>query len=437
MVLALLERGGLPVNRDSSGGIDRQAPDAAAAAADWLRQGPRGADWAWAEDDEEGLAAFWLEAHPDVRVLLVMGPPAWALGAAPASEHEDVLGLLDWVRVCSGHAALRARYPDRCFLVNALAAVHAPGRLLQRIAECLALDLRFPADATPLPRPVSAVHTAAATLRMGHHGVAAALYADLDAASLLADDKLELLRLEADAAIAESMATAGPAPADESTPVSRGLRRGRSEQSLPRDPSVPWAGDPRQDLAAVRRENTLLTIQLSQVQEELEHYHDANRLLEARCDEVEVGSRGIRELWLDNHAADVRLDLRAHVEGDNWFDAETDGRWSGPRQDSTLRFPALRPGLYSVQVELVDAIAPDVLDGMRLELNGRGLGHELTAGPYPRLAVATFEAGADDGTVWCLRLHLEHMHSPMEFGSDDGRMLGVRVRSVTLTNLAP
>ncbi|MBV5342531.1 hypothetical protein JZU68_02590, partial [bacterium] len=61
------------------------------------------------------------------------------------------------------------------------------------------------------------------------------------------------------------------------------------------------------------------------------------------------------------------------IAGSNWYYPESDGRWAGPDRSSSIQLPLLRPGYYALNLDIVDAMAPEIVTDMELLLNGASL----------------------------------------------------------------
>lgn len=174
------------------------------------------------------------------------------------------------------------------------------------------------------------------------------------------------------------------------------------------------------------QENELLLLQLHQVQEELEHYY---------------------LLYTEKHktaqpAEKLLIDLRQEFEGDNWYYPERDGRWAGPNTVSTIKMPQLTPGIYRLELTLVDGMEYSIVKNMIVRFNGTVLETKLqgrTTGffakrhHYPLVLSATIEIPAhQEHHTDSIQLEFHKLISPSERGSDDQRMLAVRIRSLCM-----
>ncbi len=185
--------------------------------------------------------------------------------------------------------------------------------------------------------------------------------------------------------------------------------------------------------AELTQENELLLLQLHQVQEELEQYF-------LKYQEIKQGQI--------MPAEQVEVDFCKPVNGDNWYDAEADGCWAGPEKSSTLKLPKTQPGRYQIELEIVDAMAPEIVKGTKFSLNGTPLNFVDTQ-PIPLLKRLLGKkrkypiilwANADIDPAKCnagleLGFEFPRLISPASRGSDDTRHLALRLKTVKLKPL--
>lgn len=200
-----------------------------------------------------------------------------------------------------------------------------------------------------------------------------------------------------------------------------------------------------------KQENELLLLQLHQVQEELEHYflkyQEATQSGSQTDDEEKEAIEAKKPDAVS--AKDVVVDMRQFIDGDNWYYAEHDGRWAGPGKSSNLHLPALDEGRYRLELDIVDAIATEVIKNMKVSLDGKSLkiaGGKGQLGPwapifalfrkklkYPLLLTSQIQIGAGDADKnHILEFSFPKTISPASQGSDDMRELAVRLRQVKL-----
>lgn len=180
-------------------------------------------------------------------------------------------------------------------------------------------------------------------------------------------------------------------------------------------------------------ENEMLLLQMHRLYAQLDAPAMAQPELAAWVEQRAPQLAFLRHWWGQHHPDELLIDLCGPVPGGNWHEAESDGRWIGPRPAGVLRLPALRPGLYSIRFEVVDSMAPDILQGAGVSVDGTPVATEVLFDGFPALVLASAELPGDDRAFTEVQLHLPRVMSPRERGEDDDRQLGVRVRSVALT----
>ncbi len=190
----------------------------------------------------------------------------------------------------------------------------------------------------------------------------------------------------------------------------------------------------RQQLIDAQDEGELLLVQLHEVQEELEQY-----FLKYQDQRQQV--KTVVDFWQQHPPAEVWVDMRRTPDGQGWYEAEIDGRWSGPGTESALAFPPLGAGQYLVELQIADAMAPELVAGLLLSAqldDGQVLPVDLVHefGPadqlYPMVSTGLLQLPAKhDG--WHLRMTLPSVISPAEHGGTDPRQLGLRLQGVRLS----
>jgi hypothetical protein len=185
----------------------------------------------------------------------------------------------------------------------------------------------------------------------------------------------------------------------------------------------------------LQEEGELLLTQLHQVQEELERY-----FLEYQDQKKQL--QGITQFWLRHPPADLWVDMRRTDDGQGWYEAEADGRWSGPTTESLIALPPLAAGAYLVELHIADAMSPEVVAGMQLHAqlsDGQSLPvelvHEFGAAPgmYPMLSAGVLHLPDGLQGSWQLNLVLPEVISPAEHGGSDTRQLGLRLQGLRLS----
>jgi len=195
----------------------------------------------------------------------------------------------------------------------------------------------------------------------------------------------------------------------------------------------------RQQVQEITDEGDLLIAQLHQVQEELEHYF-------VKYQEQKKQLQSVTKFWRQHPPTVLWVDMRRTDDGYGWYEAESDGRWSGPGNESTIELPPLAAGQYLLELHIADAMAPELVadmklvaqlaDGQELPLS---LVHEFGAanGIFPMVSAGVLQLPANLLGQWQLNLVLPHVVCPAEQGGDDTRQLGLRLQGLRLSLQEP
>ena len=135
--------------------------------------------------------------------------------------------------------------------------------------------------------------------------------------------------------------------------------------------------------ANVREEKELILLQLEQAKEELEHYYVQCQKLKQQAKERARLEQEPTEVAADPADA-MHLDMRKPIEGENWYDAELDGRWAGPGSESILKLPRLIAGEYELEIAVVDSMSAEILEGLQIWVDDRVFKYEAMGQPAPR-----------------------------------------------------
>uniref|UniRef100_UPI0025FA61E1 hypothetical protein n=2 Tax=uncultured Thiodictyon sp. TaxID=1846217 RepID=UPI0025FA61E1 len=185
-------------------------------------------------------------------------------------------------------------------------------------------------------------------------------------------------------------------------------------------------------------EGKLLLLQLHQVQEELEFYFLKSQEWEQKSQELQQRADPAPAV---PPPTQLMIDLCKEIDGTNWYASESDGRWAGPAQVSSLQVPGLGEGHFELQLDVVDAMTPEIFKGMAVSCNGRPIAVAVTQQRsrkrYPKLIVGRFEmADASANATWNFELRFPRLMSPVERGADDTRHLAIRLRSLRVAAVA-
>jgi len=134
----------------------------------------------------------------------------------------------------------------------------------------------------------------------------------------------------------------------------------------------------------------------------------------------------------------LEIDMRTEITGGNWWRPESDGRWAGPENESSLLIPALGFGRYVVAINIVDEIDAGIIDEMGFTFNRQAVELNRESHGLPVSLTAEIEISDEYRfPFWSLKFSFPRLASPAQFGSPDQRMLAIRVKSVRLTRVDP
>jgi hypothetical protein len=433
-------------------------------------------NWGWADSRSVWLLDFWKELDPQVRFVLAYSTPEFALGKALSDgyatpgEIEPVLAT--WIAYHTEMLRFYNRNPDRSLLVNISATIHDPKTFIEKTMKMFGLDLvQLPPEHQVDIDSVSAIAATLAKALIEDDNEAYALYRELESAADIADpdalasnaqkrqalEKYTALLDRVDKANAEVSENAEYVNKlkDEQAKIVAELQSKIQQLTLKQNEyenlKQEHASLKRQlnDLqaklkdaqaivpdnqAGLAQENELLLLQLHQVQEELEHYFMQWQELSAKGKgSINGMTTFINNFWSKHQPSEVVIDFRDEIEGDNWYYAELDGRWAGPGSVSTVKLPSLRKGQYEFYLDIVDAMAPEIITGMEISLNGTGLQTTVDGEGYPAMVCSEFTVeNAAQHPLWEFQFRFPMLISPAQHGSDDNRHLAIRVRSLKL-----
>ncbi len=157
----------------------------------------------------------------------------------------------------------------------------------------------------------------------------------------------------------------------------------------------------------------------------------------------------------------VSIDMRCFIAGSGWHRAEVHGRWGGPSKTSSICFPPLDARSYQLEIEVIDAISPQLLDSLQLRFNGhevlatcadsaKGLRERISAfwrsavfmqrAPrYPVLVQGLIDESviAPSGQYNLLEIISPHVNRPSTRGAHDDRRLSICVSKTELRTRTP
>jgi hypothetical protein len=450
--------------------------------------------WGWADARSTWLLDFWSQFGRQIRFVLVYASPAHGVAEMLVNGGGSVEALptlvSNWVRWNAELLRFSVQHPERCFLVNS-SAVHRPDQLVDSISATLDLNLVCASDG---PRNNAGSRDAIAmTLVSGlieEFHDAMSLYRQLESAANLEEpsevtpvnQKLQAwndyagrlalerraeerlveqsslieilgrerrnyedisaqtrLKLEAETAKLREVVSANAAIQEEAAQLhaKSGLLAGENELLFLQLNQVQGALDETAvRAAAAELERDQAKTRLNQLQGALDQAAVRAAAAELERDRAKTRTRELSAeatAEISGQLAEVMVDMRREINGKNWYAAESDGRWAGPERLNTIRLPAMGAGKYKLEIEVVDAIDPGILRDMEVSLFGERVTLARVGRSYPTIISGDVVGRSAPGAkTWEVQFRFPGLISPAEHGSDDKRLLAVRIRSIRL-----
>jgi len=134
--------------------------------------------------------------------------------------------------------------------------------------------------------------------------------------------------------------------------------------------------------------------------------------------------------------SEIIIDMRGDITGGNWHLADQYGRWAGPENQSSVLVPALSPGRYQMDLEVVSEIVPGVLDSTTVSVNGVITDSKCRSPGFPTCLESTFEIPETyKFPFWIIKFDFQQLGSPADSGGDDQRTLAISIKTLHLTKL--
>jgi hypothetical protein len=423
-------------------------------------------NWGWAGASAVWALDFWRQIDEQIRFVLVYTSPATTIanGLLKGDITVDSVSaaVQSWIRCNVEFLRFSIQHPELCLLVNSAASLRNPEVLVSKLNDSFSLNLSEPTlDSLSVAALPSAYPMFLMDGLLEDFHEARALYDDLESAAHLADGNIkvrpvavwdawndhlesrsEIERLHTDlkqlserCQRAEDTAQVAERASDEAR-TQAGESRGRLADSQQAMANL----HEQQSLLELRnteltKENEILFMQLRQLQDTLDETVSAHR--ESERLRLEIASRPVvtplAAPRARSHLAELMLDMRQEIDGKNWYWAEHDGRWAGPGTHATIRLPAMGPGRYEVNLEVVDAMNPEILAGMQVMLCGIPLSFKREGKSYPAMLKGIVVIDdTDGGKDWDINFEFPNLCSPAQQGSSDSRQLAIRLRSLRL-----
>lgn len=430
------------------------------------------ADWGWADHLNLPLLEHWRNFDSRTKFVLVYSSPEQALArlldkGGPLADDSVDAALANWSTYNKELLCFFSQNIERCIMVNTRKLVDSPVSFLAKCKSRFGIELALidePLTEMSAPSAVALWSASqlgikapeAQTLFQEMEGAADLPYRENVSRSHMRDQALiECRGLQDQVRDLEEKLQASNQQIFYLEALQKASNATRTvvQKSLEAERQTSVAL--RVSVDKSEEENQLLLAQLHSMQDELERYF-------VKCQDLQatLGDAGSGPSYGDGHAASSLkvIDMREPIDGKNWYDAEHDGRWAGSGVSSMLRLPRLNPACYQLEIEVVDAIAPDILNGMQLSVDGAQIAIEMKSlnsptGPlsflkrayvmhyrsaylFPILVSGRIRIEPDAKRR---RLQVEMRFprtlSPASRGSADVRDLTIRVRQVRLTRL--
>jgi hypothetical protein len=422
--------------------------------------------WGWADSRSTWLLDFWSQFETQIRFVLVYASPERGVAEMLVNGGYSLETLptlvSDWIRWNAELLRYSVHHPERCFLVNS-GAIERPEQLVDSINATLGLNLVCASDR---PRNnAGSADTIATTLVSGlieEFHEAMTLYRQLESAANFEEhsevpsmsQKLRvwndyMARLSRERRAEERLVEQSSLlkvldherknyeDSSARTRLELQVEAAKLQEVVAADVSIQEEiAQLRDKSGALTRENELLFLQLNQVQEALDQTAAREAASELERDRTKTRMRELSTTATDGvtgELAEVMVDLRRGIEGKNWYSAESDGRWAGPETLSTIRVPAMGQGRYKLEIEVVDAMDPTIVHGMEVSLCGERVTLSRSGRSYPMIISGDAAVRSLPGSrAWEVQFRFSGLVSPAAHGSDDKRLLAVRIRSIRL-----
>jgi len=388
-------------------------------------------DWGWCSKNTLYFLDFWKDFDPQVNILFLYSSPERALAqliqAGEISAERVRLEADAWRNYYVEALRFYQNNQDRCLLVDVDAVLNDFDAFRSMAGERLKIDAKDLAERVAIPYE-GAILELIVSAFADELGEAQELYAELESVADMPSVEAGVAPKARAAAAWNELAALANGPG---TLTTLGL-----------------GGSANERLKVANETIELLQAQLEQTQEELQYYFlKASEPVEVPAAAPTKNGHAITAV---RPAAEV--DLTSFVDGTNWYHAEQDGRWAGPERISTIRLPKIAGGDYILEIDVVAAMADDIINGVQVRCGStpvkvakvvrsdiEGVGALLRRAratlqnhnSYPlKLKGRIALPGGEESHV--LSLDCPRTISPASMGESDTRDLSVRVKSVRL-----
>lgn len=132
----------------------------------------------------------------------------------------------------------------------------------------------------------------------------------------------------------------------------------------------------------------------------------------------------------------IDIDLRGEITGSNWWQAEPDGRWAGPENQSSLQFPAMGPGTYAIEITVLSDIDSGVMEQTHISLNRQPVTFNREGTEFPCRLMTQVSVPEDYRfPFWTLKFDFNRLTCPREKGFPDDRKLAIKVQNIRISRV--
>jgi len=439
-------------------------------------------EWGWADAGTVRLLDFWKEIEPEICFVLIYSSPEFAVAKAlrnQPSTQETIQNIIAGWEACNNELLrFYHRHTDQCMLVNISSITHVPELFIGQVADLFDLDLKFlNVENQGESHELTAMPALLASTLIEDYEDARVLYCELESSANISENASGIKSAEKQLAWQEYTSLLSDldqtlAERDQAvqsiSELSKAItlhKQQIAQLTLSCDEQAKLAEDRQNNLeeltaklevlrstliskqseidalqaqaTELQQENELLLFQLHQVQEELEQYFLQYQKLKGNVQRESGNIAFFTQFWHEQQPSEIHIDMKRQITGENWYDAEHDGRWAGPANISTLKVPALRDGRYRIILDIADAIDPEIINGLELSVNGMQTPlkiKEYYGGPeYFEAEFSTSEI--QKANIWDIQFKFSKLMSPTQQDPDDHRLIAIRLKSLSLNLL--
>lgn len=146
---------------------------------------------------------------------------------------------------------------------------------------------------------------------------------------------------------------------------------------------------------------------------------------------------GKLNIFCEQYSPQITIDMCSDILGENWYYAEADGRWAGPKKESTLIIPGLKEGKYKFEADIVGEIVPRIIKSMTISINEKLITLKRINDFLPTMLEASFTVEKKQSYYSIIKFSFKETVSPSSVikGSDDKRELAIRIKEIRIKRL--